>query len=244
MVAGDAVADALDRARRLPTLRVGLHLVLVDGRPVSPPDAIPDLVDARGYLRNDMFALGTGIFFDRRIRRQIAAEIDAQFASYGATGLPLDHVNAHHHFHLHPTVAALVLAIGKRYGMRAMRVPLERRRLLSRIEPSASHRALALTAPWAALLRARIRNHVTAPDQVFGLAWSGAMTERRLAGVLRELPNGLTEIYLHPATGAFAGAQRGYRYADELAALTAPAIGELVRASRARTGGFSDFACA
>src|SRR5206468_2692505 len=197
---------------------VGLHLVLVDGRPVLPPDAIPDLVDADGYLRTDMVALGAGIFFDPRMRKQMAAEIDAQFAAYHATGLPLDHVNAHHHFHLHPTIAALVLDIGSRYGMRAMRVPLERRSRLTRIDRSTGYHAIALTAPWAALLKARIGDRVTAPDQVFGLAWSGAMTEQRIAGVLADLPNGITEIYLHPATGAFAGAQRGYRYAEELAA--------------------------
>jgi hypothetical protein len=84
---------------------------------------------------------------------------------------------------------------------------------------------------------------LTSPDRVFGLAWSGAMTEQRIAGVLRYLPDGLTEIYSHPATAAgFAGAANGYRYADELAALTAPGIKDLLRATDARSGGFADFA--
>jgi hypothetical protein len=81
------------------------------------------------------------------------------------------------------------------------------------------------------------------PDRVFGLTWSGAMTEQRIAGVLRQLPDGLTEIYSHPATSdSFAGAASGYRYADELAALTAPGIKDLLRATGARSGGFADFA--
>jgi hypothetical protein len=33
-----------------------------------------------------------------RARRQLAAEIRAQFEAFRATGLPLDHVNAHKHF--------------------------------------------------------------------------------------------------------------------------------------------------
>ena len=37
MMSGAAVADALARARRLPRLRVGLHLVLVDGAPLHYP---------------------------------------------------------------------------------------------------------------------------------------------------------------------------------------------------------------
>ena len=84
-----------------------------------------------------------------------------------------------------------------------------------------------------------------APDRTFGLTWSGALTEQRIAGILRYLPNGITEIYSHPATSdSFAGATSGYRYRDELAALIAPSIKELVRATVAQVGGFSDFAAA
>ena len=46
------------------------------------------------------------------------------------------------------------------------------------------------------------------PDAVFGLAWSGAMTAARLRGLITHLPDGLSEIYLHPATaGSFEVAQ-------------------------------------
>ena len=38
MVTGDAADDAVARARRLPRLAVGLHLVLVDGKPCLPPE--------------------------------------------------------------------------------------------------------------------------------------------------------------------------------------------------------------
>ena len=40
MMSGAAVGDAVARARRLPALRVGLHLVLVDGAPVLPRHAV------------------------------------------------------------------------------------------------------------------------------------------------------------------------------------------------------------
>ena len=243
MVNGAAVDDAVARARRLPSLRVGLHLVLVDGRPSLAPEAIPALVDAHGRLRTDLFKLGWDIFLRSGVRRQLTAELEAQFAAYRATGLALDHVNAHHHFHLHPTVGALVLAIGRRYQISAVRVPSERRRVLRRIEPSVHH-GNGLASTWSAVLRMRLRRHgLTVPDQVFGLAWSGAMSEERVAGLLKCLPDGITEIYFHPATAnRFAGASSDYRYAEELAALTSQSIGALVRASGARTGGYSDFA--
>ena len=241
MVTGVATDDAVARARRLPTLRVGLHLVLVDGTPVLPPERIPDLIDGNGRLRCDLARAGMEIFLRPRARAQVAAEIEAQFAAYRATGLPLDHVNAHHHFHLHPTVCSQMLRIGRRYGLSAVRVPREPAKLIARIDRGA--RVSRLTSLWAASLASRVRRSgLTAPDRVFGLAWSGAMTEERIAGVLQNLPDGLTEIYCHPATSdRFVGAAPGYRYADELAALTAPAVKEACRAAAVRSGGFADF---
>jgi chitin disaccharide deacetylase len=242
MVGGTAFDDAVACARRLPSLRVGLHLVLVDGRPLMPPERIPDLVDEQGRLRTDMFRMGRDIFLRSGIRRQLAAEIEAQFAAYQATGLLLDHVNTHHHFHLHPTVAGQILAIGPRYGMCALRVPREPAKLLNRIEPSGRRRRDWLVAPWIAHLKKRVhRRGLRAADQVLGLAWSGAMIESRVAGILRHLPEGVTEIYSHPAiSSAFAGSTSSYRYADELAALVAPGVVALARATGARLGGFSD----
>jgi hopanoid biosynthesis associated protein HpnK len=243
MMGGAAAADAVARARRLPSLRVGLHLVLVDGAPVLPPERIPDLVDGRGRLRGDLARLGIDVFARTGARKQLAMEIEAQFSAFGGTGLQLDHVNSHHHYHLHPTVCRQILDIGKRHGMAALRVPYEPRDLLDRIDASVGSRREWLVAPWLSRLRrATCRHGLMAPDQVFGLRWSGAMTEERIVQLLQNLPGGLTEIYCHPATrDSFAGATRGYRYADELAALTAPRVKGILLASGVRSGGFSDF---
>ncbi|MFE1602489.1 hopanoid biosynthesis-associated protein HpnK [Methylobacterium sp. ID0610] len=243
MVAAPAAADAVARARRLPSLRVGLHLVMVEAWPRLPAADLPDLVDENGLLRRDMGRLGLDLAAKPSARRQLAAEIRAQFEAYRATGLPLDHVNAHKHFHVHPVIAGLVLAIGRDYGMRALRVPREDRAVLRRAEPGGASGLALDTAPWAALLGLRARRAgLLAPDGVLGLAWSGQMTPPRVAGLLRHLPDGLTELYAHPATaGGFPGEAPGYAYAEELAALTAPESKAALAASGARLGGFSDF---
>ncbi len=208
MVAGDAAAEAVDLARTMPTLGVGLHLVLVEGRPVLAPERIPALVGRGGLFRRDMARSALRMFADPAARAQLHAEVEAQFAAFAATGLPLDHVNAHKHFHLHPTIASAVLRIGPRYGMRAVRAPVER-----------GHRGIE--AVWARLLQRRLRRAgMLVPDQVIGLAWTGAFTPERMRIALARLPPGLTEIYTHPATAdAWSGAAPGYRYRDELAAL-------------------------
>jgi hopanoid biosynthesis associated protein HpnK len=243
MVAEPAAADAVARARRIPRLRVGLHLVLVEGRPALPPDQIPDLVAANGRFRTDMARFGLDIFLRPRVRKQLAAEIAAQFEAFAASGVPLDHVNAHKHFHLHPTIAREVIRIGRRYGMRCLRVPLEPASILARIEPQGARTAALVTAPWAKLLQRQCHSAgLTTPNAVFGLAWSGAMTTERVAALIGNLPDGLSEIYTHPATGnTFEGHAPRYHYAEELAALTSPSVQEAVHAGGVRLGGYADF---
>ena len=241
MVTGSAAADAIARARRMPSLRVGLHLVLVEGRPVLPASAVSQLVNADGAFRSDMASLGVQISLSSKARRQLAAEITAQFQAFRATTLQLDHCNAHKHFHLHPVIGSLMVSIGARFGLEAVRVPLEPATLLRKIErrvPSLP----SLTLPFALLLRRRVRGAgLFAPDRTFGLRWSGRMTRDRLAGLIQQLPSGVSEIYLHPATGSYAGAARDYRYCEELAALMAPDVAAACRAARVQLGGFGDF---
>ena len=242
MVASPAAAGAVQRARALPGLRVGLHVVLIEARPALPPEQIPDLVGPDGQFRSDMARLGLDIALRPAVRRQVAAEITAQFEAYRATGLPLDHVNAHKHFHLHPVIAAQIMAIGKKFGARAIRVPAEPVSIVRAIDPSVAALSPWLLGQWTRVLRAQVRRAgMITSDAVFGLAWSGAVTAARIRGLLDHLPPGVVEIYTHPATAdAFAGHAPGYRYAEELAALTDPDCVAALRRSGYRLGGFGD----
>jgi hopanoid biosynthesis associated protein HpnK len=249
MVGARAAADALARARRLPRLKVGLHLVLVDGRPVLPPEQVPALVRADGAFDDNMARAGFRFFFSRAARRQLAAEIRAQLAAFRATGLALDHVNAHKHFHIHPTVARLILSVGRDFGVKAVRVPAEAMAPLRRAAAAEGKRvAPSLYAPWIALLRHRLRRAgVTVNDHLLGLAWSGHMTEARVLRLLEVLPEGTTELYCHPATAqtpALARTMPDYRPADELAALLSPRVRRLIESAGIDLVSYGDLAAA
>lgn len=241
MVSAEGAKDAIARAKRMPALAVGLHLVLTDGRPTLPPARIPDLVGPDGLFRGTMARLGAAIFLRPAVQRQLAAEIEAQFAAFRATGLTLDHVNAHRHFHLHPTIGRLVILAANRHGVRGLRVPVEPAATLAAVEPFRLGLEARLAAPFARLLaKGARRAGLLVPDQVFGLAWSGAMDAGRIASLIRHLPPGRSEIYAHPATAdAFPGSARGYRYRDELSALTAPDVAEALRKTGIRPCGFA-----
>lgn len=241
MVAGDAAGDAVARARSMPKLGVGLHVVLVEGKPMLPPEQVPALVDGDGRFRTDMAMMGLTIFASPAARRQLVEEVEAQFAAFAQTGLPLDHVNAHKHYHLHPTIAATILTIGRRYGMKAVRAPIEPPELLRQVD--GTRIGFRVEAAWAKQIRSRMRAaNMLVPDQVVGLAWSGAMTTERVRGIVEYLPDGLTEIYAHPATGPYAGSAPDYDYRGELGALTDNGVKIMIASEGVKLGRFVDFA--
>jgi chitin disaccharide deacetylase len=231
MVSGPAAADAIARARAMPDLRVGLHIVLADGAATLPVREIPALVGEAGRFGDRMVRDGFRFFLLPHVRRQLREEIRAQFEAFAATGLALDHVNTHKHFHLHPTVLASIIDIGKAFGMRAMRLPREMN----------GSRFLAC---WAAWVRLELkREGIAHNDWVAGMSSTGKMDEATLLTWLARMPDGVLELYSHPATDGDApitDSMRDYRHADELAALCSPRVAQAVVETGALHGGFSD----
>jgi hopanoid biosynthesis associated protein HpnK len=245
MIASPASADAVRRAHTLPGLKVGLHLVLADGLARLAPGLIPDLTDARGHMDDRMFARGVRFFAVPSVRRQLEAEIRAQFIAFAETGLVLDHVNVHKHFHLHPTLLEMLLRIGAEFGLDAVRLPKEPLWFSQRYAGwLAGPARAALLRPWLGVMKRRLdAAGVIYNDQVFGIAASGAMDESTLLDIFARLPPGATEIYLHPATrsgAAVAPSMDGYRHADELAGLLSHRVKAAVGELDAGRGGYRD----
>ncbi len=247
MVTAAATSDAIGRAVGLPTLRVGLHIVLVEGRPALPAGQVPGLVDNNGEFSTHLVRAGFNFFFRPAVRRQLEAEIRAQFEAYRRTGLPLDHVNAHNHMHLHPLVLRLILKVGREYGLRAVRLPLEPPVLSWQATKEGLGRNLASSAflfPWLMLMKTRLRRAgIGTNDHVFGMAASGRMSSDRMRRFLKVLPEGVTEIYFHPSKRNCPEIMRhmpNYQHVDEYQALIDPEVRSALVATGAELISFSD----
>ena len=241
VVAGEAAADAVRRAKAMPGLGVGLHLALLDAPAALPAADIPDLIDPEtGTLRATPVATGAGIAMVRRVRDQARAEMRAQFELFRKTGLPLDHVDGHWHFHQHPWLAGMIAEMAPEFGVKAVRVPSEpalpswraagRTGLIGRGRTALAHALL-----WRSMRRRFARAGVGANDWYFGLNDTGAMTRERLLGVIANLPDGLSEVGMHPAMTPPSGPHAlpaHYRVTDELAALVDPEVAEACKAVR------------
>ena len=247
MVGAKFCQDAAKRARNLPSLKVGLHLTLVEGTSVLPPQKIPDLADAAGAFPIHLTRAGFKFFFYPGIRKQLEAEIRAQFDAFQKTGLALDHVNAHNHMHLHPTVLRLILKVGRDYGLKAIRLPNEPPLCSWRAaetSPGSRFASWFFLLPWLSLMKKMMRQaHVQYNDFLFGMNDSGAMTLDLMLRLIRYLPDGATELCFHPAARRCAeidSTMPRYRHEDELRALTSEALTQAVRTTGIITIAFSD----
>jgi hypothetical protein len=82
-------------------------------------------------------------------------------------------------------------------------------------------------------------------DTILGLADSGRMDTARVRELVAALPDGITELYVHPATRRWDGTDRlpdRYRPEAELAALVDPSVRAAVAASGAVLATFGDLA--
>jgi len=229
MVTGSAVPEATALARELPGLSTGLHLVL-SGRDVpaaSKPETIPDLVDATGrFPASPAWAGISDVLFWRRRAGQVEREIRAQIERYLDTGLPLDHVDGHHHLHMHPLVFDVLLACMEEYGVPWVRLVEED--AIAR-HGSALVPGEVIPAIFGALARrghARLarRRRVGATERLYGLRASGRLCGEEILRLLPRITARSVELYAHPDRGT----EQGRR---EEAAFRAPAVREAVRAA-------------
>jgi chitin disaccharide deacetylase len=247
MVGAPAWEDAGKRARLLPSRGVGLHLTLVDGRPVLSPDRVPGLVGPDGRFYNDAVRFGIALFFSSELRRQAADEIGAQFDRFRETGLLLDHINGHQHFHMHPVVTGAIARIAPGFGRVPVRIPVEPFRLSYATTADQPVARLTTWLFYFAQTR-RMRRTLSAAslplnDYVFGVNDSGAMVEARMLEFLDHLPEGVSELYCHPATQRWEGIDNlppNYRPIEEFAALVSPDVKAKVETIEGRLVSFRD----
>lgn len=219
MVGAPAAAEAVAAARVIPSLGVGLHLTLACGKCSSRPHSIAGLVDTKGHFDDQPARAGVHYYLRRRWHPLIKQEMDAQFHAFAATGLPMDHLNGHLHFHLHPTIFGLIRRHWRNWNIRAIRLTrdslgtslrLARGRYLYRLSHTFIFDWLSAQARSALALR-RIRH----ADLTYGLLENDQMTEPYLLQLLERLTPGVFEVYFHPDED---------RHQAELEALISPKV--------------------
>ena len=214
MVNGAAFEEAVEFAKAHRKLGVGLHLVLCRGRSTLPFERIPSLVERTGEFAHRPVWAGFKYYF-LPVRQQLREEITAQFEKFAQTGLELDHVNGHLHFHLHPMILRLLMERSIA-AFRLTNVPLKVDWPLGegRWFYRWSH-ALIFGRLSRRAMPVLVEKRIAHVQNVFGLLEDGRVTEEYILKLLRVLPEGDSELYSHPSL---------HEFRHELDALVSPRV--------------------
>ena len=203
---GCAFESGVDLAMTTPGLGVGVHLNLSDGPPVADPETVTSMVNDQGE-----FAGGPEGLLLRLARRSVALEEverewDAQIQKIRDTGIRPTHVDGHKHVHMLPGLFELALRLAKRHGIEAIRVAHEESSLRvalaagatkgSVVKQGVQARGLKLLAPDAR--EQAERAGLATADYFCGIAQTGELTREGVLRFLEVLPQGTTELMVHP----------------------------------------------
>lgn len=233
MAGGDAFDEAVEMARSMPFLGIGIHLTLVGGiKPVLPPSEVPSLTWDNGVFCHDYGKLIVRDLEGKISLSEVYAEWDAQIQKIMNTGLPVTHMDGHQHMHMWPHFYPIARDLAKKYHISCMRVPDED--VLFGMKDGHIIR-------WAAKnglsLLSRMhrpdlkKNHIRTNDHFFGMLYGGHLSPERFAKFILQTKPGITEIMCHPSADTRAMEDTfhwGYHGEDELAGLLADINRELI----------------
>jgi chitin disaccharide deacetylase len=110
MMNGNATDYAVTQAKKHPSLKVGIHLVLTWGKPMNKH--VTELTDRDGFFKfnPDSQLLATDI-------EAIKIEWQTQLEAFLSVGLPLHHIDSHHHVHGWEPLKPVMIQLAKKYNV-------------------------------------------------------------------------------------------------------------------------------
>lgn len=245
MVAEPAAEAAARAARENPKLDVGLHVVVCMGHSVTAAERMGGAVDASGRFPDNPVIAGMRWFFDRDVRTYLRAEIRAQIDRHLELVGYLNHIDGHLNFHVHPTIADILVELAVEYKVPCLRLPAEpvgitlgqrRDHLARKVVESVIFRSLSRRA------RRMMREHgLKSTDRLFGLHQSGHLDEDYVLGLIERLGEGTTELYFHPAAD-LGGTPPPAEAQLEVKILTSPRVRDALEARGVELVTFADLA--
>ena len=207
MAGSNCFDEAVELSRKLPSLRVGCHVVLVDGAPVSsglrsllaPGSGNPPL------FRNNLKEFALAAMRGKIAAEEIQQEAEAQIRRIQTAGVTVTHVDTHKHTHMFPHVLRPVLRAARACGVRAVRNPFEPSGSLGAGAIAGAPR-LWIRAAEVALLRGYSRAFVrivreegmTATQGSIGVIATGTLDQGLLTKMVERLSEGTWELVCHP----------------------------------------------
>lgn len=196
---GPALGHALAGIRSGGFARVsfGVHLNLTEGRPLS--DGLAPLTGPGGGFLGKAAAhrllMRTG---DEALEKAVAAETARQIARLVDAGIAVTHLDGHQHVHVFPAALRTVAETARGLGIRRMRIPEETFPPGDDAPTDLLEEARRFSELGREARTCLAGAGIVSADHFRGLALKGRLDAERLLALLETIPDGTTELMVHP----------------------------------------------
>ena len=193
--------EAVRLAKENPRLGIGVHLTLVGGVPsVLPKEQVSSLLDDDGLFLPDYVAFAKRYYSGAVKRSELEAELRAQLERALSCGVNITHIDSHQHTHVLPGINSLVLKLSNEYNIIRVRIPKEGYFFTGGFQTGVGRligrSGLSFCADMAALRADSLG--LRHPQHFYGMLAGGHLNAQLIANILRQLPEGVSEIMTHP----------------------------------------------
>ena len=252
MACGARFDEAVALTAQAPKLRVGCHVVLVDGSPILPGSQVSSLMAPNSGLelrfRESLVSFALLAATGRLDQQQIEAEITAQIQKLQAAGISVSHLDSHKHTHMFPVVLKSMLGAARKCGVRAIRNPFEPLIFIfTNVRQWKRQFQLRILRGYRATFRKELaESGMFTPDGCIGMAATGGLTLATFQALIENLPEGTWEFVSHPGYNDADLNQAKTRLRDsrekELAILTSDSVKQLLHRERIEMISYHDLA--
>ena len=197
-----AAEQAVEIAKNLPGLGVGVHLNLTDGRPLSEAQSVAILLSRDGGFCWPPGKLALKSLLNKEVREAIRTELAAQIEWVVDRGIKPTHLDSHKHIHAFPPIFSIVCGLAKRFDIKAVRWSYEPRNICSPPWPftSVASRKRASIVRKMALINRRQNSRFLKTDALLGIAHTGKINQSFWRVVARYGDNQppVVEVMTHP----------------------------------------------
>ncbi|MGI8420269.1 MAG: carbohydrate deacetylase [Candidatus Levyibacteriota bacterium] len=198
--------DAIRFLKKHPQISVGLHFNITEGKSLLIPKDAKNLIREDDYFYHWPHMIGR--VATKNIKpTEIEQELKKQYTALKKTGLPITHIDSHHHIHLYPSIFKIVSAFADREKIQSLRgnyfnswnltLGVWKKPIVTQVIVNS---ALLLSN-----LKHGNHKHLYEINRFYDINWGKDLSNKELLVILNNLPQGTTEFICHLAIESATG---------------------------------------
>ena len=203
MVNARYTPQAIQFIKRMPKIKVGVHLTLTHGRnhkPLLSHEEIPLLVNKNGdYQCEFLRLLWLSLIKKKELKRQVKKEFQAQIEKALADGITIDHLDSHRHVHMIPALFTVTKSLKQAYHIPHLRIINENAYLTLKTTGQWGHLFSSGMIKWVLLKGFRFLNRMRGDTYFYSILYTMRVFGKAVQEIKVPERYKRVEVNIHPS---------------------------------------------